>query len=59
MGELVGMVTLEQIFPPFGLRISCGPVQLAVLRDEDLPELVELVKHGVQAPDLPMPFLQD
>ena len=52
------MLTLEEVFPPFALRISCGPVDLRVLRDEDLPELVELVRGGVQAHDLPMPFLQ-
>lgn len=51
------MLTLEEIFPPFRLRISCGPVTLQVLRDEDLPEVVELVRGGIQAPDLPMPFL--
>ena len=52
------MLTLEEVFPPFALRISCGPVSLSVLRDEDLPELVELVRGGIQSPDLPMPFLQ-
>ena len=52
------MLTLEEIFPPFALRISCGSVELRVLRDLDLPELVELVRGGVQVPDLPMPFLQ-
>lgn len=51
------MLTLEEIFPPFGLRISCGPVTLRVLRDDDLPEVVELVRGGIQAPGLPMPFL--
>ncbi|GAA5148465.1 GNAT family N-acetyltransferase [Nocardioides marinquilinus] len=53
------MLTLEQIFPPFALRIACGPVALTVLRDDDLPELVELVQDGVQDPGLPMPFLRD
>ena len=52
------MLTLEDVFPPFALRISCGPVQLTVLRDDDLPELVELVRGGIQAPGLPMPFLR-
>jgi RimJ/RimL family protein N-acetyltransferase len=52
------MLTLEEVFPPFALRISCGPVELRVLRDEDFPELVELVRGGIQAPDLPMPFLR-
>ena len=51
------MLTLEEVFPPFALRISCGPVSLSVLRDEDLPELVELVRGGIQSPVLPMPFL--
>ena len=53
------MLTLEDIFPPFALRIACGPVALSVLRDDDLPELVELVRAGIQDPDLPMPFLRD
>lgn len=53
------MLTLEDIFPPFGLLISSGPVVLRVLRDSDLPELVDLVRGGIQAPGQPMPFLQD
>ncbi|TWH03871.1 RimJ/RimL family protein N-acetyltransferase [Nocardioides sp. J9] len=52
------MLTLEEIFPPYALRIACGPVELRVLRDEDFPELVELVRGGVEAPGLPMPFLR-
>ncbi|WP_199423660.1 GNAT family N-acetyltransferase [Actinotalea solisilvae] len=52
------MLTLEEIFPPFALSIAAGPVELRVLRDEDLPELVELVRGGVEAPGLPMPFLR-
>lgn len=51
------MLTLEEVFPPFALRICCGPLELRVLRDEDLPELVELVRGGIQAPGMPMPFL--
>lgn len=53
------MLTLEEVFPPFALRIFCGPLELRVLRDDDLPEIVELVRGGIQAPDLPMPFLRD
>ncbi len=53
------MLTLEEIFPPYALRITCGPVALSVLRDSDLPELVELVSGGIHDPDLPMPFLSD
>lgn len=51
------MLTLEEIFPPFALTITCGPLELRVLRDDDLPELVELVRGGIQPPGLPMPFL--
>jgi RimJ/RimL family protein N-acetyltransferase len=51
------MLTLEEIFPPFALRISCEPLELMVLRDEDLPELVDLVRAGIHVPGLPMPFL--
>jgi RimJ/RimL family protein N-acetyltransferase len=53
------MLTLEDIFPPFGLLIAVDDVELRVLRDDDLPELVNLVHAGIQAPDQPMPFLQD
>lgn len=52
------MLALEDIFPPFGLLIARGPVELRVLRDDDLPELVELVRGGIQSPTGPMPFLQ-
>ena len=53
------MLTLEEIFPPYALQIACGPVELRVQRDDDLPELVELVRGGIEDPDLPMPFLLD
>lgn len=53
------MLTLEEIFPPFGLRIAGGGIEMRVMRDEDMPELVELVRDGIQAPDIPMPFLSD
>lgn len=51
------MLSLEEIFPPYALRIACGPVELRMLRDEDLPELVEVVRGGIFDPALPMPFL--
>jgi RimJ/RimL family protein N-acetyltransferase len=52
------MLAQEDVFPPFGLLIASGPVELRVLRDDDLPELVELVRGGIQVPDQPMPFLR-
>lgn len=51
------MPSLEEIYPPFGLSIACGPLELRVLRDDDFPELVELVQGGISDPDLPMPFI--
>ncbi|MDO4919046.1 GNAT family N-acetyltransferase [Kocuria sp.] len=39
------MLALEEIFPPFGLRITCGDVELRVLRDEDFP-VVRTVTSG-------------
>ncbi|GAA5024027.1 GNAT family protein [Terrabacter aeriphilus] len=53
------MLTIEEIFPPYALCITSGPVQMRVLRDDDIPELVDLVRDGVQPPGLPMPFLSD
>jgi RimJ/RimL family protein N-acetyltransferase len=53
------MLTLEGVFPPFALGISCGLLELKVLRDDDLPELVELVRAGIQVRGSPMPFLHD
>jgi len=52
------MLALEDIFPPFALIIASGPVELRVLRDDDLPELVELVRGGIHVPDQTMPFLR-
>ncbi len=52
------MLALEDIFPPFALSITSGPVELRVLRDDDFPELVELVRGGIHVPDQPMPFLR-
>ena len=46
----------EQIWPPFALRIAAGDLQLAVVREGDLPELVELVLDGIHDP-AEMPFL--
>lgn len=40
------LLTLEQVFPPFALRIACGPVELRALRDDDLPELAEVLSRS-------------
>ncbi len=49
------MPSLEQIFPPFGLRITAGPIELRPLTDDVIPLLVDLVLDGIHAPDF-MPF---
>lgn len=53
------MLSLEEIYPPYGLRISCQNLELRVARDEDFPELVELIRGGIQDENLPMPFITD
>jgi RimJ/RimL family protein N-acetyltransferase len=46
---------LDQLWPPFALRVTCGPLVLRPLRDADFPEVLAVVHAGVHAPDL-MPF---
>lgn len=46
---------LEEIWPPYALTITAGELSLRVVRDEDLPELVELALSGIHDPEL-MPF---
>lgn len=48
--------TLEQIWPPFGLRVEAGDLTLTALREHDIPELVDLVLEGIHDP-AHMPFL--
>jgi hypothetical protein len=46
---------IEELWPPFGLNITCGPVTLSPVRDADLPELDALAHAGIHAPT-EMPF---
>jgi RimJ/RimL family protein N-acetyltransferase len=48
--------TLEEIWPLFGLRVMCGPLELRVVQDSDIPVLVDLAERGIHDPDA-MPFL--
>ena len=48
-------VPLEQLWPPYALRIAAGDLTLAVVREGDLPELVDLVLDGIHDP-AQMPF---
>ena len=47
--------SIDELWPPFGLKITCGPVTLSPVRDADLAELQALVAAGVHAPT-EMPF---
>ncbi|MGI8947888.1 MAG: GNAT family N-acetyltransferase [Ornithinimicrobium sp.] len=49
------MLRITDLFPPLGLRITVGPLQLRGLSDEHLPELCELAEAGIHAPER-MPF---
>lgn len=47
---------LEEIWPPYGVAITAGDLELRVVREADAPELVDLVLSGIHAPDR-MPFV--
>jgi RimJ/RimL family protein N-acetyltransferase len=49
------MDALEQLWPPFALRVTCGPLVLRPMRDTDFPEVLAVVHAGIHAPDF-MPF---
>ena len=50
------MRRLEEIWPPLGLRISSGPLELSAVRDDDIPALVDLAERGIHEPAT-MPFM--
>jgi RimJ/RimL family protein N-acetyltransferase len=50
------MTTLEELWPLFRLRVCCGPLELRLVRDTDLPEVVAAVQGGIHDPAR-MPFL--
>lgn len=47
---------LTAIWPPYGVRITEGNLELTVMRESDAPELVDLVLSGIHEPDR-MPFI--
>jgi RimJ/RimL family protein N-acetyltransferase len=53
--ETWAMKSLEEIWPLFGLRIRSGPLELAAVRDDDIPLLVALAERGIHDP-AKMPF---
>lgn len=49
------MLTLAEIWPPYGVRLTEGDLTLSVVTDKDIPGVVELVQSGIHPPDQ-MPF---
>lgn len=49
-------LSMEEIWPPFALRVQTEDLVLTTLREADVPELVELVLEGIHDP-AHMPFL--
>jgi RimJ/RimL family protein N-acetyltransferase len=46
---------LADLWPPFGLRVTCGPLVLRPVRDTDFPAVFEVLHRGVHDADR-MPF---
>ncbi len=42
---------LAALWPPFALRVTCGPLVLRPLRDADFPEVLAVVHAGVHDPE--------
>lgn len=47
--------SIDVLWPPFGLKITSGPLALSPVCDADFPELVALAQAGIHAPE-EMPF---
>ncbi|MGI8614199.1 MAG: GNAT family N-acetyltransferase [Nocardioidaceae bacterium] len=50
------MNSLEETWPVFGLRLRAGPLELAAVRDDDIPQLHALAARGIHDPRS-MPFM--
>lgn len=46
---------IADLWPPFALRVTCGPLELRPLRDADFPEVLAVAHAGIHAPEL-QPF---
>lgn len=52
---LRGVSTLEEIWPPFELCVAAGPLDMRVIRDDDIAPLIDLALGGIHDPET-MPF---
>lgn len=50
------MTAISDLFPPLGLQVTAGPLELRGIGDDDLASLAHLAVAGVHDPDR-MPFL--
>jgi RimJ/RimL family protein N-acetyltransferase len=50
------VTTIADVFPPLGLRVSAGPLELRGIGDDDLVTLAGLAVDGIHEPER-MPFL--
>jgi len=48
-------LSMQDVWPPFGLRLRSGPLELSTIRDQDIPGLVALAEAGIHDP-AEMPF---
>ena len=51
------MLTWQELWPPYALRLAEGDLELTVLTDDDIPGLVELALEGLHDPE-EMPFYE-
>ena len=49
------MTALEELWPLFGLRVRCGPLEMRPVQDADLPEVLAVIQGGIHEPER-MPF---
>ena len=41
---------IAELWPPFRIRVSCGPLDMRAMRDSDFPEALAVAHSGVHAP---------
>lgn len=44
---------IEDVWPPFSLRIRCGHIELSPVRETDYPELADIASGGVRKDNIP------
>lgn len=49
---------IDEVFGAFGLRISCGPLELTSVREHDIDEISALIVRGIYDPREATPFLR-